>query len=86
MIILQRMTKISAIIIVLVIAIIIGLLMLFQRRDVFFNLVLIWAFTGIIIKHMDEIFPVQDIINVAAVGSGLIAVGIIFQLFRKKIY
>jgi hypothetical protein len=65
-------------------ATIIAVIVLFTRKDVFFALVVIWAFSGIIYRQMgNEITFYSSILFTAFAGVFLIAASIIFQSVRK---
>jgi hypothetical protein len=66
-------------VIMLVVATVIGLLVAFTRADIAYLLVLIWAFIGIAIKHAE----VQIVSTTAWVMSGVLAVLILYLLYRK---
>ncbi len=64
-------------------AIIITLIMLLREGDVFYSAVVVWAFIGIIIKRSAaEQSPA--VITTAAVGIGLIIIGMLFSLLKRK--
>ena len=74
-------------ILMLIISVAIGLLILFRRGDLFYNLVLIWAYFGIMQKRMA---PPGDYVTIAFVALGLmiilIVVNAIVLIRRRKIY
>lgn len=72
---------------VLITGIVISLIILFNRRDIFYPLVVAWALFGILIKSLtvDEL-PVQSIITVVIIGMTVISVSIIMQIIRRKVY
>jgi hypothetical protein len=72
---------------VLITGIVISLIILFNRRDIFYPLVVDWALFGILIKSLtvDEL-PVQSIITVVIIGMTVISVSIIMQIIRRKVY
>jgi hypothetical protein len=65
---------------------IIGLAVLFSRNDIYYALVIDWAFLGIFLKRMAET-SVQDqaVMITSITGVALITAGIVIQLIRKKI-
>jgi hypothetical protein len=72
---------------VIVVAIAINLIMLFNRRDIFFCLVGDWALLGILIKRLSlPGEPAQAVVITVIIGLALITAGIIAQLVRKKVY
>jgi len=61
--------------------------MLFYRKDIFYALVVDWAFLGIWVKRNSvDAEPIQIIIVTVLTGIALISLGIVIQLFRKKVY
>ena len=74
-------------IIVIAVGVIITLITLFSRNDIFYCFVVIWALAGIILKRMaDNSMPDQLVIIASIAGISLIGLGIILQLIKKKIY
>jgi hypothetical protein len=72
---------------VIAVGIAISLVILRERRDIFYCLVVDWALLGIWIKRVaDNTVPDQSVIIAAITGMVLITAGIIFQLLRKKVY
>jgi hypothetical protein len=60
---------------------------LFRKRDIFFMLSVAWAFAGIVIKHTESPVPASKTITIAAaICAVLMGIGIIVQIFRKKVY
>jgi hypothetical protein len=66
--------------------IIIALLMLFRRRDVFYNLVVIWALGGILLKRAQVNTDESLVVTIAAMGGIIIlfAAIVVVILKRKK--
>ncbi len=74
-------------VIMLMIGIAITMFMIIQRKDIYFSLVVIWAFAGILIKRIStEGFEYYSILLTAGFGIVIIVVTCIIQLFRKRIY
>ena len=72
---------------VIVVGIVITLAVLFQRRDVFYGLVVDWALLGILIKRLSaDASPYYGVIAAAIAGLVLVSAGIIFQLIRRRVY
>ena len=59
-------------------------LMLWRHHNIAFALVVIWAYSGIIIKRSAQDVLYNDIIFSSALSIGLIAVLVIYILFKKK--
>lgn len=58
-------------ILMLIVSFLIGALILFRRGDLWYNLVLIWAYVGIMIKQMA---PPGDFLNIAFIALALAAI------------
>jgi hypothetical protein len=71
---------------VIVVGIAIALSVLVRRQDIYYCLVVDWALLGILLKRLAAPIPVQSVIAVAIIGLGLITIGIITQIARKKVY
>ena len=71
---------------VIIVGIAIALSILFTRKDIFYCLVVDWAFLGILLKRLADSTPVQSVIIISIIGMALISVGIIAQIVRKKVY
>jgi hypothetical protein len=66
-------------------AVFITLLTLFSRNDIFYSLVAIWAFVGILLKRIADTASSDNLVLIASIaGIAVIALGIILQLIRKK--
>jgi hypothetical protein len=72
---------------VIIVAIVIAFVMLFNRKDIYYVLVVDWALYGIWVKRNSvDAEPIQIIIVTVLTGIALISLGIVIQLFRKKVY
>jgi hypothetical protein len=72
-------------ILVLAVGIIIALAMLFLRNDIFYNLVVLWSFLGILLKRLgDKATPALFVIILTGIGMAVITIGIIVQAVRRK--
>jgi len=72
---------------VIIIAIIIALTMIFQRKDIFYGLVVAWALTGILIKRLAvDPTPYYSILITVIAGLILISLATIFQIIKRKVY
>jgi hypothetical protein len=65
---------------VLLVALAITTLMLWRRKDIAYSLVMLWAFTGIILKRIDPRFFID--LTVAST-AGIAAVVIVFMIFFR---
>lgn len=68
-------------IILLAVALVISVMMSFSRKDIAYNLVLVWAFIGIGMKWMG-VYP--DVVITSFVTAGLVLVFLAIARFRKK--
>jgi hypothetical protein len=74
-------------IIMIAIGIVLGLLMLFNRKDIFYALVVDWAVLGILLKRIAaDGNSTQGVIVTSIIGMCLVTVGIVFQIVRGKVY
>ena len=74
-------------VVVLIVGIALALKILFDRKDIFYALVVNWAFLGILIKRLvSDTTMIVSIVTVLLLGMGLLTFGIIFQLIRRKVY
>jgi len=71
---------------VILIGMAITLIVILQRKDIFFGLVVDWALIGILIKRLFDPVPYQGIIVTTIAGLILISLAITFQIIRRKIY
>ncbi len=72
---------------IIVVGIVIALTVLFQRKDIFYCLVVDWALLGILIKRLSvDSTPYQGVVVTAIAGLILISLGIIFQIIRRRVY
>jgi len=72
-------------VLVIAVGIIIALLVIFTRNDMFYCLVVDWSLVGILLKRLEDInTPAQSIIITVITGIILVTLGIIIQLARKK--
>jgi hypothetical protein len=69
------------------IGIVLGLLILFTRGDIFYSLVVDWALLGILLKRTaDTATPAKGVIIVSIIGICLLTLGILAQIARRKVY
>jgi hypothetical protein len=62
-----------------------AVVMALGKRDIYYGLVIIWAYTGIIIKRI-AFQSSNTLINVSFVFVGLIIAVIVYQIIRRKVY
>ena len=74
-------------IIMIVVGILLGLLFLFYRKDIFYTLVIDWAVLGILLKRMAvDRDATQGVIITSIVGLCILTLGVIVQIARGKVY
>jgi hypothetical protein len=72
-------------VLVIAVGVFIALAVLFIRNDIFYCLVVDWAFIGILIKRLgDKAKPAPVVIITIIVGLAVITIGIIVQKIRSK--
>ena len=72
-------------VIVIAVGVIITLLTLFSRNDIFYSLVVVWALVGILLKRLADASVPDNLVIIASIaGIAVVALGIILQLIRKK--
>ena len=74
-------------VVVIAVGIALALIMAFQRRDVFYALVVDWALLGILLKRLaDPVTPDQVVVYATIVGLVLVTGAVLVQLLRRRIY
>ena len=74
-------------IVMVVVGILLGLLLLFYRKDIFYTLVVDWALLGILIKRMaEDRGATQGVIITSIVGLCILTLGVAVQIARGKVY
>jgi hypothetical protein len=69
------------------IGLILGLITLFSRKDIFYALVVDWAVLGILIKRtVENNAPAKGVIITSIIGICLLTIGILVQVVRRKVY
>ncbi len=72
---------------VIAVATALALAMALRRRDVFFCLVVDWAFTGILVKRLgDSTAPDQAVVIAIIAALVIVSAAIIFQIARRRVY
>jgi len=72
---------------VIIVGTVIGLSMLFTRRDVYYALVVDWALLGILLKRMaDDTADDQTVVYVTVAGLAILTVAIVVQAVRRRAY
>ena len=70
----------------ILVAIALGLTMIFRRNDIFYALVIAWALWGIYAKRSNAPEVIQMIVITTMVGMSLILIASLVQIFRRRIY
>ena len=66
---------------------VLALLMLFQRKDLFYALVVDWAVLGILIKRSSaNQASAQGIIVMSIICISIITIAVLIQILRGKVY
>jgi len=73
-------------VIVILVAIGITMAMIFNRRDIFYGLVVAWALFGIYLERNAAADIVQSVILASLIGMALILVACVVQIFRRRVY
>ncbi len=74
-------------IIMIAIGILLGLLLLFYRKDIFYTLVVDWAILGILLKRMAvDANATQGVVIASIVGMCLLTLGVLIQIVRGRVY
>jgi hypothetical protein len=73
-------------VVVIVVGIAITAAILLRRQDIFYALVVDWAFLGILLKRLADPASDQGVVIITIVGLVIISAGIIAQIVRRKVY
>jgi hypothetical protein len=74
-------------IIMIAIGIVLGMVLLLYRKDIFYSLVIDWALLGILLKRTAASgAEAQGVVIVTIVGICVLTLGIVFQIIRRKVY
>lgn len=74
-------------ILVIIVGVVITLLILFRRKDIFYSLVVDWALIGILVKRLSvDSVPDQAVIITTITGLAFISIGIVIQLIRRRVF
>jgi len=72
---------------VIIVGTVIGLSVLFTRRDVYYALVVDWALLGILLKRLaDDTVDDQRVVHVTIAALAVLTAGIIVQAARRRVY
>ena len=71
-------------VLVIAVGIVITLLLLYRKRDIFYALVVVWALLGIVLKRSRVDLILDTGVLIAGIaGMALICLGILYTMFRK---
>lgn len=73
-------------VLVISIAVLLGVIFTIKNRDIFYTLVAIWAFIGILSKRLASDISYRIIITSVIVGIVLLSLLVVYVLFKKNIY
>ena len=72
-------------VIIITVGVIITIVALFSRNDIFYALVVVWALIGILLKRIADTSVPDNPVTIASIaGIVIVVIGIIAQLIRKK--
>lgn len=72
---------------VIIVGTVIGLSMLFTRRDIYYCLVVDWALLGILLKRLaDDTGHDQTVVYVTVAGLAILTIGVVLQVLRRRVY
>ncbi len=61
-----------------------GFIMMFQREDIYFALVIVWALYGILVKRLTADVRVESVIWAALLGIILLTINVVYITLNKK--
>lgn len=73
-------------VLVISVAILLGIIFTIKNKDVFYTLVVVWAFVGILSKRLSADISYTTIITTVIVGIGLLSLLVVYEIFKKNIY
>ncbi len=73
-------------VLVLVVAILLGIIFTIRNKDIFYTLVVVWAFIGILSKRLSVDITYPIIIGVVAAGIALLSLLVLYKTFKKDTY
>jgi hypothetical protein len=73
-------------VLVISVAILLGIIFTIKNKDIFYTLVVIWAFVGILSKRLSADISYTTIITTVIVGIGLLSLLVVYEIFKKNIY
>lgn len=73
-------------VLVISVAILLGIIFTIKNKDIFYTLVVVWAFVGILSKRLSADISYTTIITAVIVGIGLLSLLVVYEIFKKNIY
>jgi len=74
-------------VVMMAVGILLGLVMLFYRKDIFYTLVIDWALLGILLKRTAvDGSAAQAVVVTSIIGMCLLTLGVVTQIARGKVY
>ncbi|MDW7668090.1 MAG: hypothetical protein SCJ93_04645 [Bacillota bacterium] len=73
-------------VLVLAVAILLGIIFTIRNKDIFYTLVVVWAFIGILSKRLSVEVSYPIIIGVVSAGIGLLGLLVLYSVFKKRVY
>ena len=74
-------------VVMMAVGILLGIVSLFYRKDIFYALVIDWAFLGILLKRMAvDGSAAQAVVATSIIGMCLLTLGVVTQIARGKVY
>jgi len=73
-------------VLVISVAILLGIIFTIKNKDIFYTLVVLWAFVGILSKRLSADISYTTIITTVVVGIGLLSLLVVYEIFKKNIY
>jgi hypothetical protein len=73
-------------VLVISVAILLGIIFTIKNKDIFYTLVVLWAFVGILSKRLSADISYTTIITIVVVGIGLLSLLVVYEIFKKNIY
>ncbi len=73
--------------VMITIGVALALVMLFDRNDIFYTLVVDWALLGILIRRtVESDIPAQGVVITSLVGIGVLTAAVVYQVARRRVY
>src|SRR6056297_4001126 len=73
-------------VLVLAVAVLLGGIFALKKQDIFYTLVVVWAFIGILSKRLSAEITYTSIISTVVIGIGILGVLVVYKIVKKNIY